>query len=64
MTFLTFSIKCCLLSLIGDTNEGTDQQDEISGKKGKRGRKKNVEVEEAVGKKCQRLHAVNNLLTL
>lgn len=59
--------SCYLLSLIGDNNdeETTNQQGEKSGKKGKHPKKKNVEVEEAdVGKRCQRLHGVNDLLTI
>lgn len=72
---MTFGIKLCvtfciklylLLLLIGDNidEETTNQQGEKSGKKGKRPKKKNVEVEEpvVVGKRCQRLHVVDDLL--
>lgn len=63
---MAFCIKCYLLSIIGDNNEETtNQQGEKSGEKGKRPRKKYVEVEEAVvGKRCQRLHVIDSLLTL
>lgn len=63
---VTLCIKCYLLSLIGDNNEETtNQEGEKSEKKGKRRRKKCVELEETVvGKRRQRLHVEDIILTL
>lgn len=65
MTFLKSLIF--IITIIGGNidEKSTDQQGEKSGKKDKRPKKKHVEIEEpVVGKRCQRLHAVDNLLTI
>lgn len=49
-------MKCYLLLRTGDDDETTDQE---GGKKGKRQRKRHVQLEETVvGKRCPRLHVV------